>query len=245
MPEFRLPRFLATGDSRTSAVDPAGVAAGDVVNWIRNDAEARPLLKGTLGEPAFSALQDAVGNLAPAAGFVVKSASPYQSLETALEVLDARFSDESGGYVLPLGTTFVLEFTGDYRFVKRAQPYEFDFVYQNLDRVESTRPLLIHVRDDQPPVVELASDVIRRVGNVYYVTPKAKHPVRQRELRQGRQRPLQAGIHLHALPRGFGDRSLDADRARDAGHHPARGRGSRRWCRVSITPAPQHARPGR
>lgn len=117
-----------------------------------------------------------MGNLDPAAGFVVKSVSPYQSLETALAVLDARFRDESGGYVLPLGSTFVLEFTGDYRFVKRAQPYEFDFVYQNLDRVESTRPLLIHVRDDQPPVVELASDVIRRVGNVYYVTPKARIP---------------------------------------------------------------------
>ena len=91
-------------------------------------------------------------------------------------MLDAKFRGESGGYVLPLGTTFVLEFTGDYRFVKRAQPYEFDFVYQNLDRVESTRPILIHVRDDQPPVVELASDVIRRVGNVYYVTPKARIP---------------------------------------------------------------------
>jgi len=38
------------------------------------------------------------------------------------------------------------------------------------------RSVLIHVRDDQPPVVELASDVIRRIGNVYYVTPRAKVP---------------------------------------------------------------------
>ena len=36
--------------------------------------------------------------------------------------------------------------------------------------------MLIHVREDQPPVVEMASDVIRRVGNVYYVTPCAKVP---------------------------------------------------------------------
>jgi len=176
VPEIRLPRFLGSPDSRMAAVDPASVSADDVVKWIRNDAGAREQLKSALGEAEFHALGPALAGICPAAVAVVNAVSPYESLQHAIAVLDAKYRDESGDYVLPLGTTFVLEFSGDHRFVKRTQPYEFDLVFQNLDRVESTRPMLIHVRDDQAPVVELASDVIRRVGNVYYVTPKARIP---------------------------------------------------------------------
>jgi hypothetical protein len=176
VPEIRLPRFLGAADSRTAAVDPAAVLADDVVNWIRNDPAARDQLRSASGDAAFQALARSVTAISPPAAAAIQAVAPGEALERVVAILDANYRDEAGKYVLPLGTTFVLEFAGDYRFVKRAQPYEFDLVYQNLDRVESTRPMLIHVRDDQPPVVELASDVIRRVGNVYYVTPKARIP---------------------------------------------------------------------
>jgi len=53
---------------------------------------------------------------------------------------------------------------------------EFDLVVEQADKVSSKRQVLIQISEDQPPLVELASDVIRKVGNVYYVTPKAKIP---------------------------------------------------------------------
>ena len=152
VPEFSLQKLRTAGESKPPSASAADWKADEVVHRIRNDAAVHDQLKADLG----------------AAGFA--------DLERVLSALDEKARDERGQYVLNLGTTFVLEFTGDYRFVKRAQPYEFDLVYQNIDRVESTRPILIHVREDQPPVVEMASDVIRRVGNVYYVTPRAKIP---------------------------------------------------------------------
>ncbi len=71
------------------------------------------------------------------------------------------------------GNTFSIEFRGDSRVTS---PVEFDLVFENADKVTSTRPVLIQVTEDQAPVVEIAPEVIRRIGNVYYVTPRAKIP---------------------------------------------------------------------
>jgi hypothetical protein len=53
---------------------------------------------------------------------------------------------------------------------------EFDLVVEQADKVQARRQIMIQIADDQPPVVEIAPDVIRKIGNVYYVTPKAKIP---------------------------------------------------------------------
>jgi hypothetical protein len=53
---------------------------------------------------------------------------------------------------------------------------EFDLVVEQADKVQAKRQIMIQIADDQPPVVELAPDVIRKIGAVYYVTPKARIP---------------------------------------------------------------------
>jgi hypothetical protein len=69
--------------------------------------------------------------------------------------------------------TFSVAFRGDYRITSNL---EFDLEFQDTDGVRSRRPVLIQVAEDQGPTVEVAVDVIRKVGNVYYVTPKARIP---------------------------------------------------------------------
>ena len=53
---------------------------------------------------------------------------------------------------------------------------EFKVVFTNKYNVSTTRSFLIQVKQDQAPVVEVAVDVIRKQGNVYLVTPKARIP---------------------------------------------------------------------
>jgi hypothetical protein len=53
---------------------------------------------------------------------------------------------------------------------------EFKVTWVNRYNVSATRTILIQVIQDQPPVVEVAVDVIRKQGNVYLVTPAAKIP---------------------------------------------------------------------
>ncbi len=53
---------------------------------------------------------------------------------------------------------------------------EFDLIVEQADKVTAKRQIMIQIADDQPPVVELAAETIRKVGNVYYVTPRAKIP---------------------------------------------------------------------
>jgi hypothetical protein len=93
--------------------------------------------------------------------------------------------------------TVTIEFKGDYRLAAgrtfehlyfdengwlasapvTTQPtLEFDLIVEQEDRVTAKRQIMIQIAEDQAPVVELAPDVIRKVGNVYYVTPKAKIP---------------------------------------------------------------------
>jgi hypothetical protein len=93
--------------------------------------------------------------------------------------------------------TVTVEFRGDYRFaasrtidhvyvdadgwltvepVTTTPVVEFDLVVEQADGVRARRQILVQVQDDQPPVVEIAAEGIRKVGNVYYVTPRAKIP---------------------------------------------------------------------
>ena len=69
------------------------------------------------------------------------------------------------------GHKFTVEFRGADRITSAV---EFDLVFENEDRVRSSRQVLIQVIEDQAPQVEVALDVIRKVGKEYWVTPRAK-----------------------------------------------------------------------
>ena len=93
--------------------------------------------------------------------------------------------------------TVTIEFLGDYRLaggrvidhgyldaagqrrvekVTTTGTVEFDLIVIQGDNVPARRQVMIQVIEDQPPIVEVAPDVIRKVGNVYYVTPNARIP---------------------------------------------------------------------
>lgn len=96
--------------------------------------------------------------------------------------------------------TVTIDFRGDYRFgagrtidhyyladdgtlcvepVTTTPTVEFDLIIEQSDgssAVRSRRQIMVQVVDDQPPTVEVVVDVIRKVGSVYYVTPKARIP---------------------------------------------------------------------
>jgi hypothetical protein len=55
-------------------------------------------------------------------------------------------------------------------------PVEFKVTWTNKYNVSSTRSILIQVAQDQPPVVEVGLDVVRKLGDKYLVTPKARIP---------------------------------------------------------------------
>ncbi|MDY3552111.1 hypothetical protein R5W24_001191 [Gemmata sp. JC717] len=55
-------------------------------------------------------------------------------------------------------------------------PVEFKVTWTNKYNVSTTRSILIQVTQDQPPVVEVGVDVIRKLGNTYLVTPKVRIP---------------------------------------------------------------------
>jgi hypothetical protein len=72
--------------------------------------------------------------------------------------------------VTPNGDTFTL------RLASAVANSEFDLVMIDEDGVRAKRSVLIQVTDDQPPQVELAVDVLRKVGNAYLCTPRARVP---------------------------------------------------------------------
>jgi hypothetical protein len=53
---------------------------------------------------------------------------------------------------------------------------EFKVEWANKYNVTTTRAFVVQATEDAPPTVEVAVDVIRRVGNAYMVTPKARIP---------------------------------------------------------------------
>ena len=76
------------------------------------------------------------------------------------------------GSTLVAGVNNYRKYT-DYRLTENV---EFKVTFVNKYNVSTTRTFLIQVSQDQAPVVEVAVDVIRKSGNVYLVTPKARIP---------------------------------------------------------------------
>lgn len=73
------------------------------------------------------------------------------------------------------GDTFTFQFAGTDR-IKQAEPIEFEFVLEDNDGVKASRAVVIQASDDQAPQVELAVDVLRKVGNTYLCTASARVP---------------------------------------------------------------------
>lgn len=71
------------------------------------------------------------------------------------------------------GESFSLAFRGP---AKLTATTEFDLTLVDPDGVTSTRTVTIQVVEDQPPVVELGVDVLRKRGSEYLVTPIARVP---------------------------------------------------------------------
>ncbi|MFO0938085.1 MAG: hypothetical protein U0798_16400 [Gemmataceae bacterium] len=69
--------------------------------------------------------------------------------------------------------SFSIAFKGD---AKLTATTEFDVTLVDPDGVANTRTVTIQVVDDQPPVVELGVDILRKKGNEYLVTPIARVP---------------------------------------------------------------------
>src|SRR5262249_25286754 len=80
--------------------------------------------------------------------------------------------EQDGSKTIKRGT-FTIEFKGDDRITDEV---EFDFEFVNSDGVRSTRQMLIQKTEDQPPVVEMIPDFIRRVGKEYWATTTPKIP---------------------------------------------------------------------
>lgn len=100
----------------------------------------------------------------------VPGAQPGSAAPVPLSITDGEPAEPAAAAA---GHTCVLEFRGTYRLTA---PVECTLELVNADGIRSRRDLLIQVVEDQPPVVEMAPDVIRRVGNLYYVTPRARIP---------------------------------------------------------------------
>ncbi len=71
------------------------------------------------------------------------------------------------------GDTFTLRFAGAELLIQDAA---FDLTLTDADGVSSVRPVLIQVAEDQPPQVEIAVEGLRKTGNGFLATPKARVP---------------------------------------------------------------------
>lgn len=71
------------------------------------------------------------------------------------------------------GEGFRIDFRNNFRLLDNVK---FEVSFTNKYNIAARRAITIQVTQDQPPTVEVAVDVIRKVGNVYFVTPKARIP---------------------------------------------------------------------
>jgi hypothetical protein len=71
------------------------------------------------------------------------------------------------------GEGFRIAFRGAFRLTDNVK---FKLAFTNKYNIAAHRTITIQVTQDQPPTVEVAVDVIRKVGNVYLVTPRARIP---------------------------------------------------------------------
>lgn len=81
-----------------------------------------------------------------------------------------------GGDFASVATAAALAAVKKHTDFRLTENVEFKVVYANKYGITTTRSFLIQVVQDQPPQVEVAVDVIRKVGNFYMVTPKARIP---------------------------------------------------------------------
>jgi hypothetical protein len=71
------------------------------------------------------------------------------------------------------GSLWGVWFGGPFRVTEKV---EFKVEWKNKYNVSTTRSFVVQATEDAPPAVEVAVDVIRKVGNSYMVTPKARIP---------------------------------------------------------------------
>jgi hypothetical protein len=75
--------------------------------------------------------------------------------------------------VTPDRSGFAFDLKGEFRVTTNL---EFDIEFVDEDGIRNRRPVMIQATEDQGPTVELAVEVIRKVGPVYVVTPKCRIP---------------------------------------------------------------------
>jgi hypothetical protein len=78
--------------------------------------------------------------------------------------------------LLGSGTTLALAAVKKHTDFRLTENVDFKLTFVNKFNVSATRSILIQVLQDQAPQVEVAPDVIRKSGNFYLVTPKARIP---------------------------------------------------------------------
>ncbi len=71
------------------------------------------------------------------------------------------------------GSKWSVTFEGAFRVTEKV---EFKVEWANKYNVPSARTFVVQATEDAPPAVEVAVDVIRKVGNSYMVTPNARIP---------------------------------------------------------------------
>ncbi len=136
-------------------------------------------LRQVLGEKDLSLTGDKSVCSVPAGTELVLTAVADKPLERAyLQPRAGRVPGAPPGSTAPVplavdGDRFAVSFTGGNRVT---QSVEFELVMVDHDGVQSSRPVLIQAVDDQPPTVEVAVDVLRKVGNTYLCTPSARVP---------------------------------------------------------------------
>lgn len=121
--------------------------------------------------------------LAPKVG-VLPGAVPGSAAPVPLDIADDKRTvkvEFRGHYRFGAGRSFphhYLDADGWVRVepVSSTATVEFDLVVEQADGVRAKRPVMVQVVEDAPPVVEVAPDVIRKVGTNYLVTPRAKIP---------------------------------------------------------------------
>jgi hypothetical protein len=146
------------------------------------DAPRFELLKGLrqmLGQKDLSLTGDRSVCSVPAGTELVLTGTTDKPLAKAfLQPRSGRVPGAPPGSTAPVplavdNDRFAVTFAGENRVT---QSVEFELVMEDHDGVRSSRPVLIQAVDDQAPTVEVAVDVLRKVGNTYLCTPSARVP---------------------------------------------------------------------
>lgn len=153
---------------------------------VRADGTPEPprfeLLKGirqVLAEKDLSLTGDKSVFSVPAGTELVLTGTANKPLEKVfVQPRSGRVPGAAPGSTAPVpvaveNDTFRVAFAGDDRIT---QSVEFEVVMVDHDGVQSARPVLVQSVDDQAPGVEVAVDILRKIGNTYWCTPSAQVP---------------------------------------------------------------------